>query len=347
MKANSEFNLFGKGKGNKLIKVKNKKHLAKLLNNEKGKRCDVNHYDVSGITDMSGLFSYVSIQDDKTFDFSKWDVSNVTSMLAMFEGYYVDCDISGWNVSNVTDMAGLFRYAGCTSDLSKWNVSNVLFMDEMFFKAEFNIGSISNWDVSKVKSMTGMFYKSQGRTSLAKWKPESLKDASHMFSMSDMKTKIDQWNLTKTKMDKDMFTGSPMPIPTWFTKKQNSIGNRIKNKLFSSENRAVSTSYANSPLIPPKGTPQYNQIVAVLNNMGVSNEMIYRYETDIEAKKEVIGALVYKYGDHFKNFIPVILQHGNTEEIKALYLKLSELQEAGGDWVPTNQELRQIQNKLK
>ena len=67
---------------------------------------DINTWDVSKITDMSGLFKN---KINFNSDISNWNVSNVVSMMEMFE--YAESfnqDISFWNVSNVTDMTCMF-----------------------------------------------------------------------------------------------------------------------------------------------------------------------------------------------------------------------------------------------
>merc|ERR1712224_907861 len=68
-------------------------------------------------------------------DLSKWDVSKVTDMTGMF--YYVqnfNGDLSKWDVSKVTDMRNMFYLArNFNGDLSKWNVSKLQKYSNMFY----------------------------------------------------------------------------------------------------------------------------------------------------------------------------------------------------------------------
>ena len=105
---------------------------------------DLNDIDVSGIKtlgfytgplDETGLFEKIEFE---YIDISDWDVSNVTDISGLFYACYElksIGDLSKWDVSKVESMIGMFaHYKTITSvgDLSNWDVSNVKYMSYMF-----------------------------------------------------------------------------------------------------------------------------------------------------------------------------------------------------------------------
>lgn len=116
----------------------------------------INSWDVSAITNMSGLFL-----NKTTFnsDILKWDVSNVTTMASMFSGATAfNQDLNAWITSEVTDMNNMFKDAiSFNQELSSWNVTSVLDMSNMFNGATSFNQPLGAWFPTSVTNMSGMF----------------------------------------------------------------------------------------------------------------------------------------------------------------------------------------------
>lgn len=106
-----------------------------------GHDADLNHIDVSKVTNMRGLFSCYAGDLGREYkdlnpDITKWDVSKVEDMGSMFwKCEKFNQDLSGWNVSNVESMESMFyKCKNFNQDLSSWNVSKVEEYREMFYE---------------------------------------------------------------------------------------------------------------------------------------------------------------------------------------------------------------------
>ncbi len=142
-----------------LVLVASNDTLADIVAKEiaaKGPRADLNHIDVSQVTNMSGLFK------DSNFngDISLWNVGRVVDMSHMFENSVFNGDISDWDVSKVVNMANMFFRSQLRSEISRWDVSRVMNMNLMFAHAAFD-GDISDWEISPDTSKVGMLDESQ------------------------------------------------------------------------------------------------------------------------------------------------------------------------------------------
>jgi len=108
----------------KTIEVRTKEKLMEIIKNEiylNGPECDLNHLDVSNVTDMSWLF----YQSNFNGNISKWDTARVTNMEGMFSGSLFDGDICGWNTSQVKSMNYMFASCAFTQNLTAWDTSGV------------------------------------------------------------------------------------------------------------------------------------------------------------------------------------------------------------------------------
>merc|ERR1712072_1096926 len=90
---------------------------------------------------------------------SEWSTEKVTNMAGLF--FYMsefNENISGWDVSNVTNMQSMFQTASSfNQDLRSWDVSAVINMRSMFSHASSFNQDLSGWDVRNVKDMQYMF----------------------------------------------------------------------------------------------------------------------------------------------------------------------------------------------
>ena len=167
-----------------------KEELVEIIKTEvekNGWECDLNHIDVSKITDMSYLFSdaYSGYGLSRfNGDISGWNVSNVKNMKDMFLFTKAfNQPIGDWDVSNVTNMKDMFNGATkFNQPIGKWNVSNVTTMEAMFSNAQSFNQPIGDWDVSNVTDMRRMFnYAYSFKKDLSKWKPKDNCDIINIF----------------------------------------------------------------------------------------------------------------------------------------------------------------------
>jgi surface protein len=174
----------------------------------------INTWDVSDITDMSGLFYMRPLFNE---DISDWDVSNVTDMSRMFYGALsFNQPLNTWNVSNVTNMSFMFSGARVFNQpLDSWDVSNVTVMNNMF-SGSYVFGRIlfnqplNSWDVSNVTNMKSMFENTLAfNQPLNNWDVSNVTDMSNMFkNASAFNQPLDSWNVSNVTDMSNMFNGA-------------------------------------------------------------------------------------------------------------------------------------------
>ncbi|MGB0522543.1 MAG: BspA family leucine-rich repeat surface protein [Flammeovirgaceae bacterium] len=196
---------------------------------------DINHWNVSTITNMRDLFNGAS-----TFNQSlnNWDVRNVTTMYGMFSGALAfNGDISGWNVSKVESMSEMFKGATAfNGNISGWNVSSVTQMSSMFEDATAFNQPIGNWDLSGL-SRSGLRSMFSGATafnqSLNNWNTASLTNMAYLFKgATAFNGDISGWDVSKVKDMISMFEDARsfnQDLSNWNTVEGDDLSNMFKN----------------------------------------------------------------------------------------------------------------------
>ena len=131
-------------------------------------------YELLSETNQTGAWIYkkddaIDAEYTKFSPICTWDVSKVTDMSGIFEGACnFNENLNDWNVSNVENMKQMFsgasEFNNGSSNKLMWDVAKVEDMEQMFYKAyNFNnqltgTDGESGWDVSNVTDMDRMFY---------------------------------------------------------------------------------------------------------------------------------------------------------------------------------------------
>lgn len=170
---------------------------------DEGPFCDLNHLDVSRISDFKALFYRSAFLGN----ISDWDMSGATTLDGMFEQSKFNGDISKWNVSNVTSMLRVFNRSQFDGDISKWDTSKTTNMEGLFWGGKFN-GDLSQWNVSNVQNMSSMFDSAPFKGDLSKWDTRRVTTMAAMFSSSPFDSDISNWNVSSVTNFTQMFAGA-------------------------------------------------------------------------------------------------------------------------------------------
>ncbi len=179
---------------------------------------DMNSWDMSSVTDMSGMFFYATSFNQPL---GSWNVSGVTGMYKMFSSATsFNQPLGTWNVSSVTDMSLMFSHASAFNQpLETWDVSSVINMYGMFSHASAFNQPLGTWDVSSVTDMSGMFSSSTFNSSIGSWDVSSVTNMESMFeSASSFNQPIGSWDVSSVTDMHEMFymaSAFNQPLGTW------------------------------------------------------------------------------------------------------------------------------------
>lgn len=170
---------------------------------------NIGDWDVSGITNMSYMFSQALVFNK---DISNWKVGKVTRMASMFASAAAfNQPIGNWDVSKVTKMDFMFAYATAFNQpIGNWNVSSVIEMQSMFFRATSFNQDLSRWDVSNVQKMQDMFNMAiRFNSELKDWNVGNVTDMTAMFfNAHQFKSDLSRWNVSNVVSMAGTFQGA-------------------------------------------------------------------------------------------------------------------------------------------
>ena len=173
---------------------------------------NINEWDVSHVTDMSGLFEGSQFNHP----IHNWDVRNVTDMSEMFDGSQFNHPLNNWDVRNVTNMDSMFMDSQFNHPINDWDVRNVTNMCDMFHETPFN-HPLHNWNVRNVEYMARMFLGTPFNHPLGGWNVRNVRNMVGMFSRSQYNHPLDSWRVNNVTHMGGMFMGSQYnhPLHSW------------------------------------------------------------------------------------------------------------------------------------
>ena len=186
---------------------------------------NINHWDVSHITNMSYLFN-----DDwnQRLAFNQplnnWNTSAVTNMSYMFQGAAAfNQPIETWDTGNVTNMSYMFNQASAFNQpIGGWNTSKLTNARFMFnYALAFN-QPINSWSTDALQSIWGIL---QGARSfnqpLNSWNTSAVTDMRQVFNgATAFNQPLNSWNTGAVTNMGSMFTGATafnQPLDSWNT----------------------------------------------------------------------------------------------------------------------------------
>ena len=223
---------------------------------------NINHWDVSHITNMSYLFND---NWNKRLAFNQplnnWNTSAVTNMSYMFQGAAAfNQSIGTWDTGNVTNMSYMFNQASTFNQpIGGWNTSKLTNASFMFnYALAFN-QPINNWSTDALQSIWGIL---QGARSfnqpLNGWNTSVVTDMRQAFNgATAFNQPLDNWDTSAVTDMSDMFSYAyafNQPLDNWDTSAVTDMGAMFDNSGYTTATYDQTLAHFASQTLQPNVT---------------------------------------------------------------------------------------------
>ena len=176
---------------------------------------DIGNWDVSSVTDASGMFEGSQAFQRKT---NGWNWAALKNASSMFKNSTYKQYINPWfsgAAKSLEDTSNMFEgvsFSGNPIDRLDWNMSTVKSAKEMFKNSDFSGASyVANWFAGSnvLEDASGMFEGSDFNAPISKWNMAGVTNLSNMFkNTTSFNQNIGIWNVSSVTDASGMFEGS-------------------------------------------------------------------------------------------------------------------------------------------
>ncbi|MEO1051375.1 MAG: BspA family leucine-rich repeat surface protein [Bacteroidota bacterium] len=180
---------------------------------------NINHWNVSTITDLDGTFQRCTVFNQPL---DNWDVGNVESMRFTFaDATAFNQNIGNWDVSKVRNMGTMFSQAeSFNQDISSWQLDSLTNAGFMFRGASAFNQPLGSWVFPELTSLRGMFTRATSfNQDISTWDVSNITNFSFLFDQaSSFDQDISGWDVSNGIEFDYMFNGARLfnaPITNW------------------------------------------------------------------------------------------------------------------------------------
>lgn len=173
------------------------------------------NWNISFLGANSLSYALYGLSNLEYIDTANWDVSNITDFSGLFQGCskLANLDVSNWNMQKAINLSNMFVSTGIQNiDLFNWNLINAKDLSRIFWGRYglVNFNAPYNWNLSNVTNLSYAFSQCHSLTTLdaSQWQTNNLKDTSYAFSDMYGGTNylnLASWNMWKAENVEKMF----------------------------------------------------------------------------------------------------------------------------------------------